>query len=189
MRVLLLIMALILVVILCCSDKCPTESDAELGPPSLVFGRTFINWAWGYRHDGWYIDSTGAINSFEYTIDDSMWRIEEDTLITLDELAKMESLSTPTDRVIPQDSLARMITLIGPVAHTPAPQPTRRCYDFGIIRYVAYVWDDDRSGYRILTLYQAGDYACKHELRQAVLLYKWLMLSVDGIDSLRWCTP
>ena len=182
------IVAVTILAIAGCADRCPTEDSTEPTSPMLAFGRVYLNWAWAYQHHGWYIDYTGTVSSFSYSVDDSMWYVEEDGLITLDELERIGALSDPTGRVVSDDTLFAMLKLSGPASRVPEPQPEHAGADAGVWSYAAYIWDDQTDAYRILTLFIGGDLAYETPSPQGRMLYEWLM-TFDNIHLSSAGTP
>jgi hypothetical protein len=148
----------------------------------MVFSKTLINWAWGYHHEGWIIDSSGSLRSFNYDIPDSMWLAFTDSFISQEEMEKILSLSSLTERKVPMDTLTGMGRLIEPASKGALSDPADRCRDAGGLVYEAYMLDSLKGGFRIILLYEAGDWAMKNISTEAQILYTWLM-AIDNMDA------
>lgn len=143
-----------------------------------AFSKTYINWAWGYTHNGWHVSTLGEIDSFSYTKSDSMWLLSDDSLITNSEMDQMNSSYSPTLRRVQLSTLDSMIALIPLAAAGPWTKKTNG-KDMGAQTYSAYYYDDYARGYRKVILYQYGDWNIVNESDAAKKLTTWLM----AIDS------
>ena len=173
-----------------CSDKTsnpPTTGNnpasepdtTPVGEGKFLFERTYVNYAWGYRLQGSYIDNRGNIYSYEYPHDASPWTpADYDSLTEADLRAKYDSSATPTGH-IDLDVLRWMYSLIPGAAQGTITDPVQRCADFGKVDYLAYVYSPETQTYKTVLLYRAGDFAMMNTSEDAHRLYHSLMLAFE----------
>lgn len=179
---------LLIIAIGSCSDKAgnsptvgkdPTsEPDTNpVGEGKFLFERTYVNYAWGYRLQGSYIDNRGNIYSYAYPRGASPWiPANSDSLTEAELRAKYDSSATLTGHT-DLDALRWMYALIPGAAQGTIADPVQRCADFGAVDYLAYVYSPETQTYKTVLLYQAGDMAMMNTSGDAHRLYHSLMVA------------
>jgi hypothetical protein len=158
------------------SGTCGCESE-----PITAFSKTYVNWAWGYTHNGWHLSNLGRIDSFSYTKSDSLWLLSDDSLITATEMSRINSRYTPTSQTIKQSTLDSMVALIPLAAAGPWTKKNLSA-DMGAQIYSAYYYDSEAKQYRNVILYQYGDWNIVNESDAAKKLTTWLM-AIDSVEN------
>lgn len=158
------------------SGSCGCESEQL-----TTFSKTYVNWAWGYTHNGWHVSILGEVDSFSYTKSDSMWLLSDDSLITNLEMNQMNSRYSPTLLRVKRSTLDSMIALIPLAASGPWTKKSNG-KDMGNQTYSAYYYDDAAQGYREVILYQSGDWNIVNESDAAKKLTTWLM-TIDRVGK------
>jgi hypothetical protein len=153
----------------------------SLEPSVTAFSKTYVNWAWGYTHNGWHISNIGDVDSFSYTKSDSMWLLSDDSLITPPEMQQMNSSYKRTSQSVKQSTLDSMIALIPLAAEGPWTTKSIGA-DMGGQTYSAYFFDATAQGYREVVLYQSGDWSIVNESDAAKKLTTWLM-AIDSVGK------
>ncbi|MDH3892539.1 MAG: hypothetical protein OEV49_15850 [candidate division Zixibacteria bacterium] len=141
---------------------------------AILFEVGYVNGAWGYRCEGWYIDGSGRRYSYHYEHDDDPWRPENHEAITEQELLEKFSHGAEFLGVVDPAEVAASKALIPASAVGTMSDVARRCADFGTARYLAYVRDDSTLTYRTVLLYQHGDMAYRNLSVEARTLFDWL---------------
>jgi hypothetical protein len=155
------------------------QTDAAENLP-VLFSGTYINNAWGYRHEGWLIDSSGAVRTFEFVKNDSMDYDTRSDTVPSRIFGNLLVKSIPTGRKIPSDTLLMMKSLIEP-ASGGVVTFGGGCCDYGVFRYSAYMAVNDPSRIREINCYQYGDeWSCNSSL-EAKKIARWLN-TIDTSD-------
>lgn len=149
--------------------------------PVAVFSKTYVNWAWGYTHNGWHVSNLGFVDSFAYAKSDSMWLLSDDSLITLSEMQRIISSYQSSLQSVKQSILDSMIALIPQAAAGPWAKKSIGA-DMGAHIYSAYYYDTTAQGYREVVLYQNGDWNIVNESDAAKKLTTWLM-AIDSVGK------
>lgn len=137
----------------------------------FLFEVAYVNYAWGRRINGYFVDRTGAV--YRYNHDDADWRPKGDDTVTGDELRKKFQNLELVGRVNGL-TLARMQALIEPASRGSMSDPVSVCRDAGTTRFLAYRYDAKADVYHLVLLYQVGDWAEKNLSDDATKLYTWL---------------
>jgi hypothetical protein len=170
---------LLLSTILCCL------SDAAPDKPPILFLRSYVNYAWGFVHNGWLIDSSGAIRSFNFLYSsDSMEYSTE--LMPPSIYKRLLPKSILTGKKVSLDTLNSMQALIdsanrGIITYTPL------CADAGKFHYSAFIYDSLNSNYKEILCYQAGDMTACNSASAAKKIARWL-ISLDSLPG-GFCQP
>jgi hypothetical protein len=154
--------------------------------PAVPFLCSRVNYAWGYDNAGWFIDSSGAVHSYTFTQSDSVgYGALMDTL-PLKMYDKLLAKSTLTGKKVSRDTLLSKLTLIEP-ASSGILSHSGACFDAGIYRYSAFLYDAYHSRQKEIICYQIGDEWIYNSASGAKKIACWLN-SIDSAD-LRFCTP
>jgi hypothetical protein len=156
------------------NNRTSEPDTSAVGEGKFLFEMTYVNYAWGYRLRGSYIDNHGNIYSYEYPRGASPWTAANDDSLTEAELrAKYDSSATLTGK-IDLSELRRMYVLIPHAAQGTLTDPVHVCSDFGGLSYLAYVYSPETQTYKRVLLYTAGDLARKNMSDEADRLYRAL---------------
>jgi hypothetical protein len=148
--------------------------------PQILFLCSSVNYAWGYQHQGWLIDSSGAIRNYNFSKGDSIGTVGQTDTLPAKIYNQLLGKSVPTGRKIPIDTLLFMQTLIEP-ASKGFVSYSSRCYDAGIFRYSAIMPSIDNLQLKEIVCLQIGDMAACNSASAAKKIARWLN-SIDTLD-------
>ena len=170
--------------LLCLSAWCFIVAAAE--KPSVLFLGTRANYAWGYGHSGWLIDSSGAVRTFTLALSDSVGYFNQSDTMPMRIYNKLLAKITPAGRTIPADTLLSMQALIEP-ASEGIVSFGGMCNDYGLFRYSAFSYDTHSSRVKEIICYQFGDETACNSSGEAKKIARWL----NSIDTMHIssCTP
>jgi hypothetical protein len=150
----------------------------------ILFCKEYLNYAWGYVHNGWLVDSGGNIRSYSLKFSDSLEAFSGNP--SRANLDKMLSFSKPTGKKIPADSLKTMVALVQTASHgTMSYAPL--CADAGIVMYSGIFFDSVHSRYQKVVCVQGGDQIGCNSSSAAKVIARWL-ISLDSLP-LAGCFP
>ncbi|UCD95078.1 MAG: hypothetical protein JSU69_03240 [Candidatus Zixiibacteriota bacterium] len=154
---------------------CPTLAI----PPyqNYIFDVWYTNYAWGYRLEGKYIDKQGWIHSYNHG--DEEWDSSSAGGWTEEELTEKYSHNNVLVGMVHPDTLLAKFNLIDEAAEGPMSPPEVRCFDAGLVQWMAYMYDTTTSRYIPIVLHMAGDYAQANFSPAAEELYQWLRALTD----------
>ncbi|MFT5822371.1 MAG: hypothetical protein ACI8ZM_003627 [Crocinitomix sp.] len=140
--------------------------------PHGYYTMEYQNWAWGYSHSGWIIDSEGNVNSFNLPNDwngpDSLGYISESQLI--------ENISNCDSKIgsVSKRTLYTHNKLINDAATGSNSEPESNGADIGRYAYYCYQFDTDAGLYKGVVLEVDGDWSYHNESNAAKSIAKWM---------------
>jgi hypothetical protein len=164
----------ILISVLLVSIHCSALAFSE---SPILFCKEFVNYAWGYIHNGWLVDSGGNIRSYSSKISDSLDQLSGNP--SRANLDKMLSFSNPTGKKIPADSLKSMVALLQTASYGTMSY-AMRCADAGKVMYSGIFFDSAHSRYQKVVCVQGGDQTGCNSSSAAKVIARWL-ISLDSL--------
>jgi hypothetical protein len=144
--------------------------------PALPAGQVFLfevsrtNFAWGYRHEGLYVDRDGRVFRFARPRQGQPWAPAADETYTEAELrARFGADPHPAGRIAPAE-LAAMAGLIGAAARGALGTPRQAGADQGELYFGCYTYDEGTGRYRRVLLRREGDWVQANTAPEAVEL-------------------
>lgn len=138
----------------------------------IYFQYEYINYAWGFQHTGWMIDSSGNVYCFNKPAN---WYYTDSLgLITS---TRMDSNLIETNSVcykIDKDVLKEKIGLLYVAAKGKISEPSRAGYDGGNLDYLGFTYSKEDKIYKRVVLKQTGDVLIKNSSPAATQLAEWL---------------
>jgi hypothetical protein len=153
----------------------PKEAEIE---QLVLFGHSFINYAWGYQNRGWFIDRDGYMKAYRVAEPESWHRIEmtgPDSGSYIQEA--LEANYAKAEKAIyriPQMELHEKYSLIAAAVGGPYSNYRRTAYDAGAVQFSAFLLDQDRGMYRQVLLSLSGDFSQENRHPDAIALDRWL---------------
>ena len=132
----------------------------------------YINYAWGYQHHGWIIDSAGIVRY--YDVPDKWILPSTDAAI---ELAGIENYATRSDSVlttVDRSELIDMVGLIHEAARGTYSDSVNVMADAGSWSYYALEYHEDKDTYERILLRIEGDWQVENLSDAADELYQWM---------------
>lgn len=172
--ILLVIKATTAIVLVTLFSSCSSENI--LLTEQVLFEVHYTNYAWGYTENGYLIDSTGAIHSFDLSKKTYKWNYKDEKGYISQEGMCYNLLHC--DSVIGEvaaDSLAYYRNKINGAARGKISDPVGAMADFGQIRYSAYIYDRNQQRYKEVLIQLYGDMMSDNSSTEAKQLYEWLV--------------
>jgi hypothetical protein len=157
-------------------------SLSALPKPAVLLTQDYINYAWGFVHQGWLIDSTGHIRNYTIKLSDSM----EYKPLNQAYLEKLLSLSSATGKSVPLDTLKRKAALL-PSASQGILWENGLCADFGTLAFNGFLYDSAKAKYSEVICLEAGDRTGCNSSPSARQIARWL-ISLDSLPPVA-CMP
>ena len=156
-----------------------TANEARASDPSesigeIVFECYSINFAWGHRHSGYYVDRHGGVHRYDRSGD--LWLPESvqrgDALTPEADLLEKFKTAERYREVSPQ-LLNEKIRLLGRAAHGRITSEHEMA-DAGGHGCVGYLYDSEKALYRSIPLGSGGDIRVTNSAPEARKLKEWL---------------
>jgi hypothetical protein len=165
------------------------EPCCECAPISqpILFEKCYANYAWVHTYNGFYINNQGHVIQYNFTgsipyADPWYTEYDEATL-----LWRYSHNPVMVD-VIPTCMLHYYWSMVEAAAAGELSPAEGRCFDFGVMYWVAYIFNEDTQLYQPVLLTQMGDYAQTNFSSEAQTLFWWLYLLEGNDPDDVWCT-
>lgn len=166
-------------------DKQPTIVKQK-----FIFQKEYINYAWGYQLNGWIIDTSGTI--YSYNLPDQWNNFDSLSNISNSLLKENISYTKETIGEIDHAGLSEMLPLIEEASKGTLTDPVNEMADAGTISFYCFVYDTQQETYKRILLNQTGDFSIKNNSVEANELYLWLKEIDEQIQSnnlANWNSP
>jgi hypothetical protein len=157
-------------------SSCEKDINTNQGNPNItnhvLFQYEYINYAWGYQHSGWLIDSSGNVYCYNRP---SLWNYCDSSGYISD--TNMESNILHTDSIcykIEKKELAAKTMLIENASKGEVTKPIPVMADAGIAIFTGFTQNIQTKQYKRIVFKQIGDYYIKNKSVEALELYNWL---------------
>lgn len=136
--------------------KSYVASDKQL----ILFQYDYINFAWGYTHEGFYIDDKG--NIYEYQNPEG-WNFHKgDYNLTDVQMAENLAKCTLSDKKVDIAELSRFSSHIRNLAASKVTAMKNEAADAGTITYLCYSYNEQSSVYKGTLIKMEGDFSCEN---------------------------
>lgn len=166
------LIALIATLLLSCKDASINPEHPDLN--KVYLESEYVNFAWGYAHNGWFIDTSGNIISYDIAKSGTQWVRNSSEYYSEDELwAKIHHKDTLRE-VIPNDTLKHLrelalASVAGTLSDTVCPGA-----DMGALVYSCYVFKPDSLKFQRIVLRVYGDCRFNNAAQSAIDLAHWI---------------
>lgn len=150
------------------------DSEDKTDTQDYFFEVEHVNHAWGYQHNGFYINKTGDVYCYNYTEQDEPWNPESRDHFSAEELKDKYSHSNSLCDKIDWITLKQKRRMISLALEGNYSDTTSEGADMGTLAYICYRYNSDSNLYTPIILEVNGDYAFKNESEAAENLVSWL---------------
>ena len=160
------------------------------GKPPILFLKTAVNYAWGYSHSGFFIDSTGTVFTYSFEVDDSIPDYLFNDSLPDGLCDKLLEKGLPTGKTVTADSLNLLYGLADSAAAgelTGDPQ----CVDAGKFRYSILINNPVDGNIKQIICFQMGDQSICNASSAAKTVARWMLTAIDSTDltTQLFCAP
>jgi hypothetical protein len=152
--------------------KCEKVDKIDFSHQKILFQIEYINYAWGFAHQGLIIDSIGNVYSYnlpkKWVLPDSSGFINTDSLTS-----NLLNCSLLTYKIDPKEISAKLL-LMESASKGKLAKPVTEMADAGINSYYEFSYNTESKSYKRILLKQVGDIRIDNESPQAIELWKWL---------------
>jgi hypothetical protein len=126
----------------------------------ILFQREYINYAWGYQHNGFIIESNGNVLTFN---NPDKWNFpDKDKKLTEQQVKENISLCTLSDKKISKTELQKYFNYIDNISSSKITAPKSVGADMGSLVYYCYQFSENSSAYKASIIKMEGDYECEN---------------------------
>lgn len=126
----------------------------------LLFQMDYVNYAWGYQHNGYIIDGEG--NVLEYD-NPQNWNFPDNNfMLTQAQVEENLGMCRKTSMRIPAEELQKYSGFIRNIASSKVTAPKNAGADEGSAEFICYQIMPGGSAYKGYLVKMEGDYTCEN---------------------------
>ncbi|NMC41296.1 MAG: hypothetical protein GYA43_09020 [Bacteroidales bacterium] len=122
----------------------------------ILFQYDYMNYAWGYQHNGFIIDTEG--NVLEYNKPEKWNSPGKDNILTQAEIEENLESCTPSGQKIPSYELRKFAKYIDNIAASKISARRRKGADSGSHIYYCFQYMESEGRYRAVVIRTEGDF-------------------------------
>lgn len=162
------------------SESCREKSiiSHEQG---ILFQMDYVNYAWGYHHYGFMIDSDGRILTYE---NPEKWNFPDDNLIlTEDQIAENISMCRISGEKIPAETLNKYTSYIDNIAGSKVTARRQTGADAGTLQFICYKFSGNSMMYKGFLIKTEGDFTAENLNFYSKKVVSWMKEIGENIVS------
>ena len=126
----------------------------------ILFQQEYINYAWGFQHNGFVIDINGNVLTFDKP---DKWNFpDKDGKLTEQQVKENIASCTLTGKMISKTDLYRYINYIDNISSSKVTAPKNTGADMGSLVYYCYQFSENSGTYKATKIKMEGDYQCEN---------------------------
>lgn len=169
-----LLFSVALASLLALSCKDTSTNPVEQSHAPVFLESEYLNFAWGYDHSGWIVDTAGNVISYDLSKSGVQWTPNATGYYTGEELREKVHHNDTLRGTISGDTLQWLNALVAASVGGTYSDTTHPMADFGTVAFLGYVFDADSSKYRRGGLQVYGGYRFYNTASPAIELSAWM---------------
>jgi hypothetical protein len=138
----------------------------------ILFQFDYLNYAWGYQHHGFIIDTEGNVLKYD---NPEGWNFPDSELnLTSARASENISKCIPVGKPIDKDELLRYASYINNIAQSKVTAIKNTGADGGTSQYICYQFDENSSTYKGHLLKMEGDFTCENLNYYSKRVAQWM---------------
>ena len=126
----------------------------------ILFQQEYVNYAWGFQHNGYIIDIDGNVLTFK---NPDKWNFpDKDSKLTDQQVKENIASSTLTGKKISKTDLHKYINYIDNISSSKITSPRNAGADMGSLVYYCYQFSENSSIYKATKIKMEGDFECEN---------------------------
>jgi len=147
----------------------------------ILFQYDYINYAWGYVHEGFYVDDEGKI--FHYRNPENWNFHSQDYSISEKQIDDNLSKCTISDVKIDLEDLAKFSSYIDNIASSKITAKKSVGADAGTAVYICYTYNSQGGIYKGTLIKMEGDFTCENLNFYSKKVSMWLSEISNSISG------
>jgi hypothetical protein len=147
----------------------------------VLFQYDYINYAWGYQHNGFFIDNEGNILTYKNPTD---WNYPDDNLsLTESQLHENIGNCVSTGKKIDRIELEKYAGYIKNISLSKVTAQKNVAADAGSIQYICYQFSGSPGSYKGYLIKMEGDFTCENLNFYSKRVSAWLKSISDTLEK------
>jgi len=148
---------------------------------AILFQIEYINYAWGYQHNGFFIDSEGNVLTYK---NPQKWNFPDKNL-NLSESQVNDNISycLNSGKKIPREELLKYVNFIKNISSSKVTALKNVAADAGSLEYICYQFSENSGTYKGYLIKMEGDFTCENLNFYSKKVTTWLRNINDTITK------
>jgi hypothetical protein len=126
----------------------------------ILFQLEYTNYAWGYQHTGFIIDSEGNIHTYD---NPEVWNSpDKDLIISEKQVAENLRRCLKSGKRIPEEELQKYSGYIRNIASSKVTAMKNVAADAGSLLFMCYQYSESTGMYKGYLIKMEGDFTCEN---------------------------
>lgn len=148
---------------------------------AILFQVDYVNYAWGYQHNGILIDNEGNVLSYK---NPQNWNFQDAELnITDSQVRDNMSGCMNSGKRIPVDELKKFSGYIRNIASSKVTAPKNVAADAGSLEFICYQYSEQSGIYKGTLIKKEGDFTCENLNFYSKKVSSWLKNIYDSTEK------
>ena len=161
-----LITLLVLLITGCKKNYVISEKQA------ILFQFEYVNYAWGYHHNGFIVDSDGNVLTYN---NPEAWNFpDNDLIISTIQLVKNVGMCSNTGIKIPKEELHKYTNYIKNISSSKVTALKNVAVDAGSLKYICFQYSESSGMYKGTLIKMEGDFTCENLNFYSKKVVEWM---------------
>ena len=148
---------------------------------TILFQVEYVNYAWGYTHSGFIIDSEGNVLTYK---NPQKWNFaDEDFNLTQNQVKENLSNCIYSGKKIPKEELHKYANYIKNISSSKVTALKNVAADAGSLEYICYQFFANSGTYKSCLIKMEGDFTCENLNFYSKKIFIWLKNINDNLDK------
>ena len=148
---------------------------------AILFQVDYVNYAWGYQHNGILIDNLGNVLSYK---NPQYWNFQDEQLnITDTQVRDNMSNCLNSGKRIPADELKKYSGYIKNISSSKVTAPKNVAADAGTMEFICYQYSEHSGTYKGTLIKKEGDFKCENLNFYSKKVSVWLKNIYDSTEK------
>jgi hypothetical protein len=127
---------------------------------AIFFQLEYINYAWGFQHNGFIIDSEGNVLTYS---NPEGWNVADEDY-SLSESKVLENIGkcVPSGKKIPKEELQKYTNYIKNISLSKVSALKNVAADAGSLEFICYQFSENTGMYKGYIIKKEGDFTCEN---------------------------
>ncbi|WP_143061737.1 hypothetical protein [Dyadobacter sp. SG02] len=151
----------------CSDEEIPVSDEQE-----ILFEVDYVNYAWGFQNNGFLIDKSGRVYTYDKPKD---WKFASSGPFTATEMNDRISKTKLAGYTVPANELSQYVNKLRHVSDKEFTDPAQVGADMGGSSYYVYRYDPASKTYNAVLLQSVGDVNVYNKDSDAKEIADWLV--------------
>ncbi len=153
----------------CEKEKVTFRSAHQL----VLFQVEYINYAWGYSHNGIIIDSSG--NAMHFNLPKNWHSSDTASYLSVAYLNENLQQCDTVSVTIKKDTMLKYFSMLPEVSEGLLSKPVNTAFDAGTTTFTGYLYDSSINKYKAVLVKRTGDWSISNSAPASEEIYRWLL--------------